>query len=77
MKLASEKDLQQMKAGTPLLVNIADTICDIGLFVSYDEKTKKILVQDSFLKNKNGQYFGNLCEYTRVFDLSDQDFTKM
>jgi len=77
MKLATEEELQHMKAGTPVLINVADSICDIGLFVSYNKETKKVLVQDSFLRDKNGRYFGNLCEYTRVFDLSGQDFTKM
>lgn len=79
MKLANEEDLKNLKIGTPVLVNIADTVSDIGLFLSYDLKKKQATILDCYSKDTNNKYKANICNYSRVIllETSEDDLQKL
>jgi hypothetical protein len=63
MKKATREDLMNLSAGTPVVVDINEGVCDIAIFLQFNPKTEKILVMDCLLKNKDGRYIENVCEY--------------
>ena len=79
MKLATHDDLVEMKRGTPVIVNLVDDIPDICLFLEYIPSRKKILVLDTYLKDKQGRYHANICEYDRclMLELTEDDMATL
>ena len=79
MRLATHDDLVAMERGTPVIVNLVDEIPDISLFLEYIPTRKKILVIDTYLKDKQGRYHANICEYDRclMLELTDEQMATL
>lgn len=79
MKLATRDDLESMKRGEPVIVGLTDEVPDICLFLEYIPSRKKILVLDTFLKDKHGRYFPNIAEYDRclIIEANDEFYAKL
>jgi hypothetical protein len=79
MKLATKEDLETMKRGEPVLVNLVDDVPDICLFLEYIPARKKILVLDTFIKDKHGRYIPNIAEYDRcmLIEANDEFYARL
>jgi len=55
-----------MKIGQPLVVNINDGICDIGIFLGYNAEKGTAIVADCLMNGKSG-YAVNISEYSETF----------
>lgn len=79
MRLATKEDLLKMERGTPVVVDITSDVPDICLFIGYNSVSKKILVLDTFLKDKHGRYIPNVHEYDRclLLELTDEKLANL
>lgn len=66
MNKATYEDLLNMKVGTPVVVNIHDGICDIAIFISFNQEKGVVIVCDSLINGKE-KYIPNVAEYSEVF----------
>jgi len=60
---ATREELINLEVGSPIVINLKDDICDIGIFLGYNRETDKITVLDSFLRKNNIEYVQNIFEY--------------
>lgn len=79
MELLKRNDFIDLKPGTPVVVNTYDDICDIGIFVRYNQVTEKAVVADCLLKSSNNVYSTNICEYDQafIFPTDDESLRKL
>lgn len=77
MRLALHEDLLEMKKGTPVLVNLTDSVSDIGLFVEYLPSKRKVVVNDCFSLGRDKRYHANVHEYDKCMIIdADEAFFK-
>ena len=66
MKKPTYEDFLNMKIGQPVVVNIHDSVCDIGIFLGYNAEKGVALVADCLMNTKD-HYTTNVCEYKDIF----------
>jgi len=67
METLTRIDFMNLAPGTAVVVNTYDSICDIGVFVSYNKQTEKAVVADCLLKSERNEYSVNVAEYDIAF----------
>jgi len=79
MKLATKEDLETMKRGEPVIVDLTSEVPDLCLFLEYIPSRKKVLVLDTFLKDKHGRYIPNIAEYDRciLIEANDEFYARL
>ncbi len=76
MRLALHEDLMVMKRGTPVVVNLTDSVSDIGLFLEYHPTKKTISVLDCFSLGRDKRYHANVSDYSKCM-LLEMDEEKL
>jgi hypothetical protein len=66
MKKPTYEDYLNMKIGTPLVVNVTDSVCDIGIFLGFNAEKGTAIVADCLMQT-NDKYTTNVSEYKDVF----------
>lgn len=66
MKKAMYEDYLNMEIGQPLIVNVNDSVCDIAIFLGFNNEKGTAIVADC-LMNTKGKYTANISEYTETF----------
>ena len=64
---ATYEQLLDLKMGSPIIVNVKDSICDVALFMGFNREKGFVTALDCFMKKPNGDYIQNLSEYSEVF----------
>jgi len=64
---ATREELISLEVGSPIIINIKDKICDIGIFLGYNREDDKITVLDCFMRKDNLEYVQNITQYKECF----------
>jgi len=64
---ATYEQLLDLKIGSPIIVNVKDSICDVALFMGFNREKGSVTALDCFMKKPSGDYIQNISEYNEVF----------
>ena len=66
---ATREELISLEVGSPIIINLKDKICDIGIFLGYNREDDKITVLDCFMRKDNLEYVQNVSYYNECYIL--------
>jgi hypothetical protein len=67
MKIATKEEVQVLKPGQIIFVDVDDKITTMASFIKYDEETDSILTVDCTIADSQGNPHYNICEYKKCF----------
>lgn len=69
LRKATREELLSLEVGSPIVINLKDKICDIGIFLGYNREDDKITVLDCFMRKDNLEYVQNVFYYNECYIL--------